>query len=495
MSISKDGNIQITSDEFTEGIARSPYLGIQQMVNLDIHNRPGVLRIARRLEKESGSTVTGKLRFGGVDYNIGNFYGLDNDGELYERDKITESWSVANSFGSTDQGCVVWKNYALAFRGSGDSIIESYGPLSGGTASDNGTMHSFSNDASSVNTDFITYVSLDDRVYVGMDNVLHEIVQVDGQDFDPTDGTTFSVNEDVLILPEGIVVTSISEAGTDILVGTNYGDTQTVADLFVWNPNKSGTDTASPDQRIPFSGNGIQHVTLSDNRVYAVIGENANLKESDLTNVNEVIQVNDTSNNPETTYTYNQKGEAMANHNGGFVFGLQKDAAEPVIYQLKNGALTSFDISEGQVDAGIRVGKVQSLTDDKLLVAWENQTGTSTYGVDVTSDDTRYQNYSAYFVSQMYPVGRHLREKTYQYIGFILGKKLQADQGIRIKYRTSLNDSFTTIGTWDYDTYGDILAYEDNANLPTDLTNLQLRVELTTGTSDNTPELLSIYVI
>lgn len=488
--LQKDGSILISSEDFIKGIARSPYLGIGNMVNLDIHSLPGTVQIAKALEKESGSTVLEWIRFAGVDYATGDIFGLDQDGNLYKR-ATNGVWTDVADFGTTDDGMFVWKSWVIALRNGTTALAEAYGPLTGTSS-----VQSFFNisfDHSSTAT-FVSLVTKDDRVYFGADNVLHELVENSGQDFNPTDSGTFTKSEQVLILPEGVVITAIAELGSNIIVGTSYGDVQTIADIFIWNPNKSGADETAPDERISLGGDGVKHVEELDNLIYALVGNNAKLKVTDITNVREVVEVQNISNTPDTSYTFTPITQSSTKHDSGIVFGLYKDAAEPALYQYKNNALTAFTTSQGQVTEGVRIGAVFSINDDQLYVTWHNRSDDS-YGVDVTSTDSRYQNYSAYLESQLYTVSRDHNGKSYSEIGFTLGKPLATDQGIRFKYRTGLDENWTTFKTLDYDTIGAVTAYRTNADLPTSFKTIQIRVELTTGTSDTSPLLKEVYLV
>lgn len=490
MSLTKNGKIQITSEQFTQGISASPYLGIQQMVNLDIHERPGVLRIARKLEKESGSTVTERIRYGGVDYQNGHFWGLDQDGDLYNRD-TGGSWSKQNSFGTTDDGGVVWKDYFIAMRSGVSALLEAYGPLS--SSPSDLSFESLSTSHTQFSS-YVAFVNLDDKVFFGMDNVLHEIVEATGKDFDPTDSNTYSVNEQVLILPENTKIQSITEVGLKIIVGASQGDTESISDLFVWNPNKSGTASSAPDKRIPLNGDGVPLAITNNNLAYFLLGKNYQLKRTDLTSVEELLTINDTTEDPNVDIDEKQPAQSIASHDGGFIFGITKDDTAPHIYQLKNGAITSFTTSIGEIEDGANIGKVTSLSNDQILVAWEDQSDNS-FGVDVTNTSKRYRNYEGYFVTQFYNVGSNLRDKTFQYVGITLAKKLVANQGIRVKYRENIDEDWTILDTFDHDTIGSVNSYEAPANLPSNLTNIQFRIEMTTADDDTTPELLTFYVL
>ena len=79
-----------------------------------------------------------------------------------------------------------------------------------------------------------------------------------------------------------------------------------------------------------------------------------------------------------------------------------------------------------------------------------------------------------------------------------LVKPLRTGEGIKIEYRTNLNDSFTTIATWAFaDTnVGAITSKNVITELPNDIKvceQIQLKVSLL-GTATTTPELKSIIL-
>jgi hypothetical protein len=67
-------------------------------------------------------------------------------------------------------------------------------------------------------------------------------------------------------------------------------------------------------------------------------------------------------------------------------------------------------------------------------------------------------------------------------------------QGIKLKYRTNLNASYTDIGTYDFSTYSGIQSKVVPPNI-VDAQFVQIKAELTTGASSATsPELRRIIL-
>jgi len=111
-----------------------------------------------------------------------------------------------------------------------------------------------------------------------------------------------------------------------------------------------------------------------------------------------------------------------------------------------------------------------------------------TYGLDLTTATSFAYgtNYSGYFESALYTVGTNLTPRTFSEIEFVLAKELATGEGIQIKYRVNLTDTWTTIGTYTFTSLGAITSYhEPSAIPPCDM--VQIRIELL-GTSTTTPQ-------
>lgn len=501
MSLQKDNSIQITSSDLAKGVADSPLVGIGAMVNLDITSTPGLTRIAYALVKDSGSTIVAAPEYMVYDGNNNDVYVLDEDAQLYSDNG---GWAtIAGNSGSADNGLAIWKNYIITIGISGsDQNLNAYG-LSGAPTS-GWTLDFDSGDPICIGDTAAyspTLTSQSGDLWVGVDQFLGQLVEVSGQTFDPADTNTFDITSKVFIGVDSYRINNIDDDGRNFIMGTENVDSNTGGDILLWDPEKAGTAVAFADARIPTGGDNVKQLILKNNIVYAMTGRNAEVIATNQSQVETIKEINKLTTDPDTSFDV--RANSVSGFSGGILFGLGKTAGSsadenkaPQIWFLKNGAWSSFTLSTGfwgDNDGG-RVYAIVTKDDDEYYVAWADLEGANTYGVDKLSTTTRYQSYEAYFESQFYQVGREYRGKTYKHIGFKLAKPLETDQGIRIKYRDSINDSWTTVGTWDFATYGAIQEYQDHANMLTDLMNVQLRVELTTGSSDTTPELLEVYL-
>lgn len=496
MSMQKDGSIRIASEDLSRGIGLSQFSGIGKIVNLDIFSQPGVVKIAKKLEAQDDITITERIRSLSVSSEIGNLYGLDFDGDLYQY-SVGFSWSKPQGYGTTNDGLVVWKNYVLLFRQNASSItVDSYGPLNSPSKS---TADITFNSNTSTNGQVPAHISIGDSLYVGAGRYLHTLTEVSGQDFDPTDSNTYTKEEEVLVLPEQYEITSIDQIGSLLILGTNYGDIETGGDIIIWDPNKAGADQSDADIRIQTGDSGIKNLVTQNGVAFVCSGNKGNIFITNTTQTQPLKRLNDVSRYPDVSFDEVSVGQNSCVHDGGIMFAFGKDngdgdSDEPNIYYYKNGAWVSFTTSELETGDVIKIGAIKSISNDEYVVTWENETD-STFGADVLSQTKRYTNYSAYFESQFYSLGSNLRTKNYQNIGFRLAKPLATGQGIRIKYRESSDASWTTLKTYDYSNNGAITGYEEKSGLPSKLQNIQFRIEMTTGSGDNpgTPELLEFY--
>lgn len=504
MSIQKDGTIRITSADLSKGISDSKYIGISKVVNLDIFSEPGVIKIANSLVKDSGVIVDERPNYSTIDEATGDLYVLGSGGGLFRRAWSTGTWTNPESFGSTDDGMIYYKDYLLVMRANASSLtLDSYGPLSGSEAKSTSDITFSSNSAGST-YQIPMHVAIGDSLYIGAGRYLHALSETAGQNFNPTDSNTYTKEEEVLVLPEGYEITYIDQVGPLIVVGTTYGSSEVSGEIIIWDPNKSGTDSADADIRIPTGEESINNLAVIGNAIYSHAGRRGAIFVSNTTQSEILKRIGDTSRYPNNLTDTAFIKDAIETFDGGILVGLGKDDSdEPQVYYIRKGIMTSFTISEGEVTDDLRISTIQNLGRDssgsavsQYIVGWENQDDT-TYGVDIVSTTKRYTGYSAYFESQFYSLGSNLRSKTFNQVGFRLAKPLEENQGVKIKYRTTTDGNWTTLFTTEYNANTDITGYEKKAGLPSKLENIQFRVELTTGSGDNpgTPELLEFYAI
>jgi hypothetical protein len=140
------------------------------------------------------------------------------------------------------------------------------------------------------------------------------------------------------------------------------------------------------------------------------------------------------------------------------------------------------------------IGALLGITRDQFVVGWRDNT---TYGIDrlSTTSFAYTTNYSGYFETPMYQMGTYLNKRKFNSMDFYLAKELAASEGIRIKFRINLTDSFTTLGTYTTTNIGTGVTsfHDDKISIP-EFEQIQIRCELL-GTSTTTPEWKQIIFV
>jgi hypothetical protein len=125
--------------------------------------------------------------------------------------------------------------------------------------------------------------------------------------------------------------------------------------------------------------------------------------------------------------------------------------------------------------------------DGRLL---QNSISTSYYR-RVYSGGDLLNGFSAYFTTPLFSVGSFLESRVISQIEVVFNKPLVSGAGIVVSYRKNLTDSFTSLKTIDYTTYGAIKEYITDAGID-DVKDLQVKVEIygptvTDNNNFNTP--------
>jgi hypothetical protein len=179
-----------------------------------------------------------------------------------------------------------------------------------------------------------------------------------------------------------------------------------------------------------------------------------------------------------------------ANTGGTFNCGIYAVTPESLYH-----AYTISSTKDGS-DTLVQIGLVVTVS-DMLIYSWKttDSTPTTAYGVDIVKfSNNRQVSYGCNIESIFYPVGLFNEKRSFDHIEVQLARALQTGEGVQIKYRKNINDSWTTLGAQTYTTNGAVssLFFPGIHNIE----NIQVRIELTTGaTSKNTPYLKEVHLI
>ena len=479
-----------------EGISASPHTGYGDVRNLDIFSIPGVVKLNNILQKKSSTTVDAQVKW--IVKNPAspaNLYAVDSNGVVYTSANSGDTWSELADRGGAGEGLIVWKDYLILATTTG---LDCYGPLSGSPSWDTGWQ---TIDTGTWHPMLVS--KLDGKIYGGAGRYVFTIEEL--TNFDPDTGATFTFTQQHLDLPEDYKVKCLAELGNNILIGTwqgtNIYDVK-VADIFSWD----GTSTTY-GQPIIMNENGVHAMLTIGNSVYILAGiEGAVYKSNGVSawQIAEVpLSVADISNGK---YIEPYPG-ALINFKGRPFFGVSSaDVADGMgIYSLSEttrGTILNYEHSISTETMGsanpLVIGALLGITRDQLVVGWRDH---ATYGIDLINTasylyTTAYTK--AYFDSPLYLVGTTLQLRQFPQIELLLAKELATGEGIQVKYRVNLTDTWTTLRTYIYSgsqagtnkVIGGVTSDNDTANIPASDT-LQIRTELL-GTSTTSPEFLSL---
>lgn len=487
--------ITISGETLLEGMSDSKFLGVQEIRNLDIFSKKGIIRIAYKSTAESGGDVptSGFIKHAAIDLENGDTYFADDTTSttIYKRSGGGNWTTISGATSAVCRGLIIFKDYLFRVYVSGGATkLDRYGPLSGSPS----WSTNWVNLSASISDTYVpSIVGQDDVVYFGVDNNVIYLA-------DPTVAT---VNV-ALDLPSGYEIQSFAELGANLMIGATFGSTiASVGDIFPW-------DRTSSSFKLPIQTGlpGVPIMYTKNNILYAICGNHGTLISTNGSGVVQSQRLAGFTDDPEVSFRSGNYGATDA-WNGGVLFGLGKSASSvsngPVgVWFIRDGAWQYFSISagDGSNTGGLDIGAIIGLNDFSYLVTWRDLNA-GTYGIDVVDTTRRTGSYNAYAISKFYTVGTNLQPRTFQRMQFQLANPLEANQGIKISYRIKPSDNFTDIDTF---AYGDASG-SDNANLgaitsfewipdipPCQI--VQFKISLTTGnTNDATPELLYVNFI
>lgn len=399
--------------------------------------------------------------------------------------------SGTHSFLTNGAGLAIWKDYLFAPRASS---IDVYGPLSG--------TPSWTTNWKKIDMDNLWHPllvsKLDSKLYGGAGRYIFTLAEVAGQTFAPGSSGTFTFTQQALTLPPNYRIKCLEELGNNLMIGTwqgvNIYDIR-IGDIFTWNG--SATTYGQP---IVLSEFGVHAMLNTGNSLVVLAGLDGTIFRCDGVYAIPIAQLPMDLSGGKYIEWY---PGGICNYKNKVFFGVGQGgtAAIPAmgVYSLRQtsrGNSLLFEHTVSTLNDGttnpLKPSALIPVTRDTLLLAWRDN---ATYGIDLTTA-TSYAystNYSGYFDSPLYVVGDINNPVTFLGFDLSFGKKLATGEGVQIQFRTSLSDSFTTIGTYDYATLGAVISHTAPCGIPS-CQVLQVRV-LLLGTSTTTPAFKSLKLI
>lgn len=483
----KNGNITIANPQ--KGIANSAILGNEAIIGCEIFDEPGILKIQAALEADSSQTNNpGYVTLTGVPVADVSSYNSDNE---LNRVVLTEGgqlmggtnadFSIATNLSKGWDVCVWSSAYTVvsyAQSGTGYIGVIYFDPNSQGTATWNPAEI-----GSLTGTHAIKLLmGQDGYMYFTNGQYIGKITDISGTG----SSITVTSTSNALDLKRGIYAVSMAELGTRLMIGTQRGYSYAVrqdfqgADIYPW-------DRVSSSFNLPVrvNENGMNAMISHNNQIYFSAGNDGNIYVTDGTNYQKVkrLPFNRSGFYVASSWVYlngmciNQRGNLLvglsANYDansttttGIWEIALQQGYPTHLPFFSRDGNL-------GQT-SNVRFGSVRVLDDNNI--AFGVQSG-STYELSKTSTNLN-TSYTAKWRTEVFMVGTRKNRKSFSTLEFLLSKPLLANQGIKISYRKNLNDSFTTIGTYDYSTLGSVISHDTKA-LIADAEMVQFEISIT----------------
>ncbi|MFA7287039.1 MAG: hypothetical protein WC052_05250 [Patescibacteria group bacterium] len=459
----------IIADWNLGGLADSIYSGptnsSAELVGLDLHSEPGILKVNQKLTKDSGSTVD-DFCIAGLACSDGSsyFFGSTN-GKIFKRTS-GGTWSVEATAAPAAGNVGILA--AAEYQGYIYYAMQSrLGRVAVGAA------------WSTRNDSFATFTNTDATYHPMFE--LNEVLYIGDKYYvAQVDAGVFSAN--ALDIDARYRVSALGFMNTDLLIGTYIASNVGQCAIFRWN---TWSDSYSVSDSVPEVG--VNAFLSNDNQVIVSAGTKGNLYVYDGVALRHSKQIKGDYSGTNKAVVYNG---SVANFHGMPLFGLSNSSGNPATLGLYSLAAHSaayqtvlnveYLLSPGNA-SNVLIGSILAAGDD-LFVAWKDTTSGTVYGVDKL--DSTAKHAGAYMVTRVMQYNRFMT------------KKLK----VEIAYRTLNGATLTLTKKVNHTAYAGV-TLETDANrlvsratidLP-DVNTLQLKL-LFNASSNNTPEIESIIL-
>lgn len=440
----------IVINNWQKGIAPSQAMGFANMLQCDISNFPGIVRPNYDLEKKSGTTITGLVKWIVRNSSNGHFFSLDTDRKVYTSTDSGSSWSLVSGNTTTagtgtGNGLAIWKDYLFVMR---NTAVDIYGPLSGVPAWTNGW------GGLTLTSDTFAHPALwgqDDILYIGNQRYVASVQEVPGATFDPATAATYTATAQALDLPANYRVRCLAELADKLMIGTWVGTSLgqfKIADIFPW-------DRVSPSFDLPLKlgESGVASMVTKDNILYVRAGTSGKLFATNGSSVRQVAEIPLYISQLDGGIAYEDYPGAMCIHYGRVFWG-----ASILTTQGRGCGVWSYDPDTGVLnrensvstgdDTNIEIGALFSVFRDSYVVGWRDNTATA-QGIDKLLNDSHALD--ATIESQEFWVGNMIHGATYSKMTFELSKPLVSGESVNVYWRPNRSANYNSghLGTFD----------------------------------------------
>lgn len=448
--------------------------GFSALHCLDMHSRPGVLRVMRKLDADSDSAVVDLIRWMDIYEPSGGsqeLYGYGSGGRIYRR--TSGSWALLRTVAASDGQGFAKFGSSLYYTRRGFLGKLTGDPTVGGNYND-----SFQTLKETVDSDELCPL----QPFFGA------LFGGNGRYVFRMDPDEASFDDEVLTLPVGHRIYCMAEWDNYLVIGTRSGTDLMEESIFLWDGisefwNQKIT-VPKPGPSAVFNFNHTLYAFIVG-ALYKYTGSEFEVEEN-LPGYTDGVDIDNLEVRPGAVHQWKElmlfgasKGSGTFGKFKHGVWSLGRHSTE--FMRALNFLL---EPTNGNGSAQCVVGAVKSFgTSDGqpvLYVSWEdNQAGT--YGVDVISSNRRFEN-EAYLISKVLEIGGDDPK-------LIRGVRIQSPEDIvgsfTVKYRTDADcdpededANWTTLGTIDSTNQNELLngIYERVADI-------QFRIDFTSSTS------------
>lgn len=512
-------NQPIFINEFAKGASENSSIGIGTLVGVETYTKKGVASLTKDTVKVSGSVVTDLVTSFAAKDSL-TVFGQSTAGKVYKTSDGGTTWTdISPGTTGIGYGIVFYEGYLLAFRsGKVDYLSSPYG-------AGNWTQNWLTLLVTSGFTSSSPFVFPgDNSVYFGDGILVGRIGLGTAPVFNPggtrtVDYLATSISSPAtvpasLILPDFYSVNCMSFIPPNyVVLGTGSATNPEVADLIRWNPTLSTYE--SPLRLYSTQGGGVQQLINRNNILYAVTNGNQCMFETNGTTFNQIadfsLRTNVRSVNggqlTQPIFMYPKPGAITVQGNKILTgistqtvyspFGYFPAGVWSVAFVEQGKAIQcEYTISTGTVVAqnAYSIGALFSLPSLVTLIAWQDGTG---FGIDaVKIYDYQSDIADVIIESEMLEIGTPLDPGIVQNIQINLTRKLVTGQTITVNARTSFDQDFTLLKTFDPATDGSSTGYKITKNSigATRFVQLQVRMATSGSSIQLTPEIRNIIL-
>lgn len=470
--------------DWQNGMAQSCHLGFEEIRGLDVFTVPGEMTVNYKLANTSISSSTPTAGIPATPLQIINGAKVGSGTLDFWLISLSGIWSGSSIKSGTFYHLCSYKKQLICSKS---------GYLSGY----NGT--TFYDDKIAIDGPDFMLSSLDDTLYISSgpisNNRINKVYEKAGQTFNINSSLTYTVELNVLVLPEDMNIVCMVDFGTYIAIACNSIYNYNKAYVYLWDG-----EATSASNRVVINGGNINAMIAKNNKLFCQVGNKGEWYISDGTSAEQFAKM------PESFLTYSgafnvYRNGLDFNEKGNIIFGIKQSTSGSNgltpngVFELntENGKISFSNVATCGVGTSADPTSIDCLCFDvfrSYTVGWSYNN--ATFGID-DSSTLRITSYSAFVASPFYQLGSSISDKVAKIKGFEihLTKNLPTGCGLKMYYRTTQGGTWVA---WGLKMTTDKSIFWQTTGLDS-IRNIQFKLEVTTPSGSNaTPNILKIII-